>query len=200
MYLEHRLSALLQLHLHSWPNTSLHWIGQRQLQDEARNNLVSCFGATFIRYFTLRTNHLTDTSLWYRLDTITGNGENIASQDTSTNRRWHRNNYYVEKTTWNAPWLKKTANWYFHMIILIQTDEVVKDLILGDPFMAEVISLCRKGTIQVLAPEVTRFYGATWFHQVNNNLDRTPRLSFASIHVIDNNWLSMYWNYHTNSR
>ena len=33
-----RLSALLQLHLHSRPNTWLYWVGQKQLQDYARNN------------------------------------------------------------------------------------------------------------------------------------------------------------------
>ena len=37
MSLEHRLSALLQLHLHSELNTGLQWTGQRQLQDETRN-------------------------------------------------------------------------------------------------------------------------------------------------------------------
>ena len=36
MQLEHRLSALLQLHLHSHHNTWLQWVGQRQLQDEKR--------------------------------------------------------------------------------------------------------------------------------------------------------------------
>ena len=35
--LEHRLSALLQLHLHSRLNTWLQWIGQIPLQDDARN-------------------------------------------------------------------------------------------------------------------------------------------------------------------
>ena len=34
MKLEHRLSARLQQHLHSWLNTWLQWIGQGQLQDE----------------------------------------------------------------------------------------------------------------------------------------------------------------------
>ena len=34
MQLEHRLPALLQLHIHSQLNTWLQWIGQRQLQDE----------------------------------------------------------------------------------------------------------------------------------------------------------------------
>ena len=37
MLLEHCLSALPQLHLHSWLNTWLQWIGQRQLQDKMRN-------------------------------------------------------------------------------------------------------------------------------------------------------------------
>ena len=53
MQLEHRLSALLQLHLHSRLNTWLHWIGQRQLQDETRNIEVWGFGAAYIRYFTV---------------------------------------------------------------------------------------------------------------------------------------------------
>ena len=39
---------LLQLHLHSLLNTWLHWIGQRQLQDEMRNIEVWGFGATCI--------------------------------------------------------------------------------------------------------------------------------------------------------
>ena len=37
MKLEHGLSALLQLHLHSRLDTWLQWIGQRQLQDKTRN-------------------------------------------------------------------------------------------------------------------------------------------------------------------
>ena len=48
------LSALLQLHLHSWLNTSLQWIGQRQVQDETRNINVLEFGATYITYLTVR--------------------------------------------------------------------------------------------------------------------------------------------------
>ena len=47
MQLEHRLSALLQLHLHSRLNTWLTWIGQ--LQDETRNIKVLGFGAPYIR-------------------------------------------------------------------------------------------------------------------------------------------------------
>ena len=35
--MEHRLSALLQLHLHSWLNTYFQWIRQRERQDEAKN-------------------------------------------------------------------------------------------------------------------------------------------------------------------
>ena len=49
--MEHRLSALLQLHLHSRLNTWLQWVWQRHLQDERR--IVLCFGATYIRDFTL---------------------------------------------------------------------------------------------------------------------------------------------------
>ena len=37
MQLEHRLSALLQLHLHSRLSNWLHWIGKRQLNDETGN-------------------------------------------------------------------------------------------------------------------------------------------------------------------
>ena len=37
MQLEYHRSTQLQLHLHSHLNTWLHWIGQRQLQDEMRN-------------------------------------------------------------------------------------------------------------------------------------------------------------------
>ena len=53
MLLEHRLSVLLQPHLHSRLNIWLQWIGQRQLQDETRNLYVLGFGAPFIRYLTV---------------------------------------------------------------------------------------------------------------------------------------------------
>ena len=53
--LEHRLSALLQLHLHSRLNTWLHWIGQRQLQDETRNIQVWGLCASYIWDFTVIT-------------------------------------------------------------------------------------------------------------------------------------------------
>ena len=53
MWLEHRLSALLQLHLHSPPNTQLQWIGQTQLQEEMRNISDMGFGASYIRDFTV---------------------------------------------------------------------------------------------------------------------------------------------------
>ena len=56
MYLEHRLSALLQLHLHSRLNIWLDWIGQRQLQGETRNIYVWRFCASYIRDFTVLTN------------------------------------------------------------------------------------------------------------------------------------------------
>ena len=49
MSLEHRLSALLQLHLHSQLNTWLQWIGHRQLQDETRNVFNRWLGASYIR-------------------------------------------------------------------------------------------------------------------------------------------------------
>ena len=51
--MEHRLSALLQLHLQYGLNTWLQWLGQRQLQDEARNISVLGFGATYIRDLTV---------------------------------------------------------------------------------------------------------------------------------------------------
>ena len=53
MQLKHRLSALRQLHLHPRLNTCLHWIGQRQLQDETRNIEVWGFGASYIGDFTV---------------------------------------------------------------------------------------------------------------------------------------------------
>ena len=56
--LEHRLSALLQLHLHSRINTWFQWIGQRQLQDETNIILSLGFGATYIREFTVRVSDL----------------------------------------------------------------------------------------------------------------------------------------------
>ena len=52
MLLGHRLSALLQLHLHSQLNTWLQWTGQRQLQDETRNIYVLGFVAAYIRELT----------------------------------------------------------------------------------------------------------------------------------------------------
>ena len=53
MQLEHRLSALLQLHLHSQLNTWVQWIGQQQLQDETTDIKVLGFGAAFIRDLTV---------------------------------------------------------------------------------------------------------------------------------------------------
>ena len=50
---EHRLSALLQLYLHSQINTWFQWIGQRQLQDVTRISSVLEFGASYIRDFTV---------------------------------------------------------------------------------------------------------------------------------------------------
>ena len=52
MWLEHRLSALLQLHLRSQLNSWLQTIGQRRLQDEMRIIWVWGFGASYIRNFT----------------------------------------------------------------------------------------------------------------------------------------------------
>ena len=53
MQLEHRLSALLQLHLHSQLNTWLQWIEQRQLLGDTRNIEVLGLGATYTRGFTI---------------------------------------------------------------------------------------------------------------------------------------------------
>ena len=49
-------SVMLQLHLRSRLNTWLQWIAQRQLQDETINILISGFGATYNRYFTVITH------------------------------------------------------------------------------------------------------------------------------------------------
>ena len=53
MKLEHRLSALLQLHFHSQLNTWLQWIERRQLQEDTRNIYVLGFGAIYTRGFTV---------------------------------------------------------------------------------------------------------------------------------------------------
>ena len=55
MQLEHRLSALLQLHLRSRLNTWLQWFGQRQLQDKTWIIQVLGLGVTYIRDFTVNT-------------------------------------------------------------------------------------------------------------------------------------------------
>ena len=49
MYLEHRLSALIQLHLHARFNTWLQWSGQGQPQDQVRSIYVLGFGAPHTR-------------------------------------------------------------------------------------------------------------------------------------------------------
>ena len=49
MLLEHRPSALLQLHLRSPVNTWLQYIAQGQLQADTRNVYVLGFGAAYIR-------------------------------------------------------------------------------------------------------------------------------------------------------
>ena len=53
MQLEHRLSALIQLHLQYRLNTWLQWIEQRQLQDKTRNIGVLEFGASDIKGLTV---------------------------------------------------------------------------------------------------------------------------------------------------
>ena len=55
MQLEHRLSVLLQQHLHCWLNTCLQWIGHRQPQDETRNIQVLGFAVPYIRGLTVYT-------------------------------------------------------------------------------------------------------------------------------------------------
>ena len=52
--LEHRLSALLQLHLHSRPNAWLQRIGRRQLHDETGNISVLGFDESYIRGLTVQ--------------------------------------------------------------------------------------------------------------------------------------------------
>ena len=49
----HRLSALLQLHLHSQHTTWLQWIERRQLYEDTIKILGSGFGATYTRGFTV---------------------------------------------------------------------------------------------------------------------------------------------------
>ena len=51
MWLQHRLSALLQRHLHSRLNTCLQWIRQRPLQDEMANIQVLGSVASYIGGF-----------------------------------------------------------------------------------------------------------------------------------------------------
>ena len=48
MWLEYGLPALLQLHLHSWLNTWIQWIWQKQVQDKTRNIQVWCVFSFFI--------------------------------------------------------------------------------------------------------------------------------------------------------
>ena len=55
MYLEQRLSVLLQLHLHYLLNTWLQWIGQRRLQDEIRKCKFWNVVQSYIRDFTVLT-------------------------------------------------------------------------------------------------------------------------------------------------
>ena len=52
LQLEHRLSALLQLHIHSWQNTWFQWIRQRQLQDGAK--IISVLGLVRLIFETLQ--------------------------------------------------------------------------------------------------------------------------------------------------
>ena len=49
MQMGHRLSALLQLHLHFRLNAWLQWTGQRQLQGGTRNIEVLGFGVPYTR-------------------------------------------------------------------------------------------------------------------------------------------------------
>ena len=56
-----RLSALLELHLHSQLNPWFQLSGQRQLQDETRIILVLGFGASNIRDFTVTIMHADNT-------------------------------------------------------------------------------------------------------------------------------------------
>ena len=64
--MEHRLSVLLKLYLHSWLNTWLQWLVPRQLQDETRNISFLEFGTTYIRDLTVINSFATHkTTLWH---------------------------------------------------------------------------------------------------------------------------------------
>ena len=64
MYLEHRLSVLLQLHLHSRLKTWLQWIGQRQLQDQVTNIHVLWFGGAYTRGLTVHVAYVLHDVNW----------------------------------------------------------------------------------------------------------------------------------------
>ena len=66
MQLEHHL-LVLQLHLHSRLHTWLHWIGQRQLQDEMRNIWVLGFGAAYIRGLKVTHDYLADKKIHFKM-------------------------------------------------------------------------------------------------------------------------------------
>ena len=53
MLLEHRLSALLQLHLHSRLNTWLQWIGRSHPKTRRETFMFFGFGASYDRSFTV---------------------------------------------------------------------------------------------------------------------------------------------------
>ena len=57
MQLEHRMSALLQLHLYSQNNPWFLWNGLRQLQNKMRITLVLGLGVAYIRNFTVLIPH-----------------------------------------------------------------------------------------------------------------------------------------------
>ena len=95
MQLEHRLSALLQLHLHSQLNTWLQWIGQRQLQDETRSIYVLGLGASYIRELTViaenyRCNYLCMT--WY-----------VLIKEAPGKMSYHGNHMHVSKLSTACP-------------------------------------------------------------------------------------------------
>ena len=63
--MEHRLSALLQLHFHFRLNAWLQWTGQRQLQGGTRNIEVFGFGVLYTRGLVVFDIFLFDKAMLY---------------------------------------------------------------------------------------------------------------------------------------
>ena len=79
MKLEHRLSALLQLHLHFWLNTWFQWIGQRQLQDKTRVIQVLGFGVAYI---------ISNSHHWSCINMISLSVDELSNRLESHESRW----------------------------------------------------------------------------------------------------------------